>query len=354
MYAFKSPLALFGPLTPDAAATLVTAAADITLIIDRFGIVRDLAISSEHLVQDLQGSEYWLGKRWADLVSPDSVHKVDALLHGKTDEAPPHWRHLNHPSRNGGYVPILYSLVPMAETGLIVAFGRDLSDISDLQQRLVDTQQSMERDYAQLRHIETRSRVLFEMTSDAVLVADAASLKLIEANPAARELFGDSWRRSLPCSLCDAFSQNSQERLQTMLARVRMAGRAEAIDITLAEPQRDVSVSGAMFRQDNASMLLIRLSPIAPPPPQPPKPTALPKELSSSVEQLTERIGHVALKELVREATDVIEKLCIEAALERTGDNRASAAELLGLSRQSLYVKLHRYGLGHLAEAPPT
>ena len=101
-------------------------------------------------------------------------------------------------------------------------------------------------------------------------------------------------------------------------------------------------------------MLLIRLSPIAPPPPQPPKPTALPKELSSSVEQLTERIGHVALKELVREATDVIEKLCIEAALERTGDNRASAAELLGLSRQSLYVKLHRYGLGHLAEAPPT
>lgn len=31
-----------------------------------------------------------------------------------------------------------------------------------------------------------------------------------------------------------------------------------------------------------------------------------------------------------------------------TGDNRASAAELLGLSRQSLYVKLRRYGLGAL------
>jgi DNA-binding protein Fis len=28
-----------------------------------------------------------------------------------------------------------------------------------------------------------------------------------------------------------------------------------------------------------------------------------------------------------------------------TGDNRASAAEMLGLSRQSLYVKLRRYGL---------
>jgi transcriptional regulator PpsR len=67
-----------------------------------------------------------------------------------------------------------------------------------------------------------------------------------------------------------------------------------------------------------------------------------------SVEQLTQLIGRVPLKDLVREATDVIERLCIEAALQLTGDNRASAAEMLGLSRQSLYVKLRRYGLGDL------
>jgi DNA-binding NtrC family response regulator len=41
----------------------------------------------------------------------------------------------------------------------------------------------------------------------------------------------------------------------------------------------------------------------------------------------------------------MIEKLCIEAALDLTDDNRASAAEMLGLSRQSLYVKLRRYGM---------
>ena len=37
-----------------------------------------------------------------------------------------------------------------------------------------------------------------------------------------------------------------------------------------------------------------------------------------------------APKNLVRETTDLIERLCIEAALEMTGDNRASAAEMLG------------------------
>lgn len=74
-------------------------------------------------------------------------------------------------------------------------------------------------------------------------------------------------------------------------------------------------------------------------------------DLPRSVEQLTELVGRVSLKELVREATDVIERLCIESALRLTRDNRASAAEMLGLSRQSLYSKMHRYGLGDLSQA---
>jgi transcriptional regulator PpsR len=59
----------------------------------------------------------------------------------------------------------------------------------------------------------------------------------------------------------------------------------------------------------------------------------------------SELIGRVPLKELIREAVDVIEKMCIEAALRQTENNRASAADLLGLSRQSLYIKLRRHGL---------
>jgi transcriptional regulator PpsR len=56
-------------------------------------------------------------------------------------------------------------------------------------------------------------------------------------------------------------------------------------------------------------------------------------------------VGKVPLKDLMRESLDVIEKICIEAALDQTNNNRAYAAEILGLSRQSLYIKLRRYGL---------
>lgn len=69
-------------------------------------------------------------------------------------------------------------------------------------------------------------------------------------------------------------------------------------------------------------------------------------KLPSSIEQVTQRVGRVPLKDLVRESTDLIEALCIETALEVTQDNRASAAELLGLSRQSLYAKLRRFNIG--------
>ena len=74
------------------------------------------------------------------------------------------------------------------------------------------------------------------------------------------------------------------------------------------------------------------------------------RELPRTVEQFADLVGRVPLRTLVRETTDLIERLCIEAALDLTRDNRASAAEMLGLSRQGLYAKLRRYGLGDLDE----
>ncbi len=60
---------------------------------------------------------------------------------------------------------------------------------------------------------------------------------------------------------------------------------------------------------------------------------------------LIELIGSRPLKDIVAKTTDVVEKMCIETAVEMTSNNRVAAAEMLGLSRQSLYVKLRKYGL---------
>lgn len=64
-----------------------------------------------------------------------------------------------------------------------------------------------------------------------------------------------------------------------------------------------------------------------------------------SAEQLQELVGRMSLKEIVQETADLIERLCIEVALDLSSNNRAAAAQILGLSRQSLYTKLRRHGL---------
>lgn len=65
----------------------------------------------------------------------------------------------------------------------------------------------------------------------------------------------------------------------------------------------------------------------------------------SSSHNVVELVGSAPLKEIVAETSEVIERMCIETAVELTRNNRAAAAEMLGLSRQSLYVKLRKYGL---------
>lgn len=64
-----------------------------------------------------------------------------------------------------------------------------------------------------------------------------------------------------------------------------------------------------------------------------------------NVKSVMELVGSATLKEIVAETTDVVERMCIETAIELTSNNRVAAAEMLGLSRQSLYVKLRKYSL---------
>jgi transcriptional regulator PpsR len=66
------------------------------------------------------------------------------------------------------------------------------------------------------------------------------------------------------------------------------------------------------------------------------------EEGSRSVMEL---VGSSTLKEIVAETTDVVEKMCIQTAVTLARNNRVAAAEMLGLSRQSLYVKLRKFGL---------
>ena len=64
-----------------------------------------------------------------------------------------------------------------------------------------------------------------------------------------------------------------------------------------------------------------------------------------TMQSVKELVGQATLKDIVAETTNVVEKMCIEMAVALTMNNRVAAAEILGLSRQSLYVKLRKFDL---------
>lgn len=66
---------------------------------------------------------------------------------------------------------------------------------------------------------------------------------------------------------------------------------------------------------------------------------------NEGLRNVMQMVGYSTLRDIVNETTEIIEKMCIQTALELTGNNRVAAAELLSLSRQSLYVKLRKFGL---------
>jgi transcriptional regulator PpsR len=474
--AVSPPLRSLGDLDAESASMLVAAAADIVFIIDPAGIVRDATCQTENLAAELAAEPGWLGRPWRDLVTPDSRDKVDQLL-AAAAPGPPKWRHVNLIGRAGTDVPIMCAAVRVGAAGRTIVFGRDLRPVSVLQQRLVSTQQSLERDYLRYRNVETRYRLLLQTAADAVVILEARSGEVVEANAAARRLLGLRAGASAGGKLRDAFAADSAAEVEAMLADVRRSGRPGEVPATLKGAATAGSAAGrlrvhaSLFREEQAAFLLVRITlPVADPAgerlskdrsallgivehvpdaivvsdraghviaanaafldlaqlasAEQARGEALDRwvgrpgidlsvlvghlqrhgsirlfattmrgqhgapadvEISAvavgdgeerqlgfvirdvgrrigvseatpllrplSMHQVTALIGRVPLRELVRESSDVIERLCIEAALELTGDNRASAAQMLGLSRQSLYVKMRRHGLGDLTEA---
>jgi transcriptional regulator PpsR len=461
---FRDPAKMLGDVDMSVTIGVLAAAGDVTFLIDPDGVIRDVALGSSAVPE--ARVDDWVNQRWVDIVTTDSRVKIEEMLSEAASNGAMRWRQINH-GTGVGDLPMRYLAMSAGKSGGVIAIGRDMRAEANLQQRLLQAQQSMERDYVRLRQAEARYRMLFDLSSEAVFIVDSVSRQIMDANPAANHLVGvttgDLSGRSLPT----LFEIGSRDTAVALLGSVAAAEQSEPVAVKLVDGSERM-LSASLFRQDRGSCFLVRLmtreqgsaaveqesrrlfevldrlpdafvvtndemmiiaenaafldlaqlarkeqsrgqplgrflgrqgidlnllvtqlrehgsvrnfstivrgaydtqdevevSAVAVDDAGQPcfgfsirnvgrRLSDLPvvgRELPRSVEQLTELVGRVSLKEIVRESTDLIERLCIEAALTHTADNRASAAEILGLSRQSLYSKLHRHGIGNLGD----
>lgn len=454
-HSFAFPERSPGPLDAATASALASSAGELVLVLDPEGIILDVSAGKrDHMrVRD------WIGRKWIDTVTAESRGKVEEMLAPGSARGQI-WRQVNHLLADHS-LPIRYRLLPLGMGGYL-AIGRDMRAAATMQQRLLQVQQSLERDHMRLRQAESRYRMLFDRSAEPMIVAEAASGRVREINQAAVALTGE---RAASRPISSFFAGEDRDRVIAFLGAVSAGAPIAPMRVRLSHDDREVALSANAFRRDGGSFHLIRLNDIAEQVAHADANRALAglvermpdafiiadadlaivganaafielahaasfeqirgkpldqflgrrgidldlilgqlrehssvrnvstilfgtdggqeevevsavrtdsageefgfciravgrrlrdlppaeRDLPRSVEQLTDLVGRMPLKNIVRESTDLIERLCIEAALAYTSDNRASAAEILGLSRQSLYSKLHRHGLGNLA-----
>ena len=185
---------------------------------------------------------------------------------------------------------------------------------------------------------------LFTSTSDAIvltdtkgvirdaneaflIMADAAQLRDVKDESLAEFLVRGSIDLRL---ILEAGSR--KDRLRSYNAQFKsVVGTRANIDISAARlhPQGGDLGFGMIIREISAA-------------PNPEPEAAVSDDAMRNVMDL---VGTASLKELVSATSDVVEKMCMETAIQLTGNNRMAAAEMLGLSRQSFYVKLRKHGL---------
>src|SRR5271165_98629 len=158
---------------------------DVTLLLDMDGVIREANFSSS---MPEAGAAAWLGRPWVDtVVGGDKVRRMidDAVKSGVSA-----FRQITQRFPSGLELPMEYTTLLLGGRAGLMAIGKNLQAVAELQSRLIDAQQTMERDYWKLREVETRYRLLFETSNEAVVLVRESNLRILEANPAALEALG--------------------------------------------------------------------------------------------------------------------------------------------------------------------
>ncbi|WP_270933262.1 transcriptional regulator PpsR [Falsiroseomonas oryzae] len=430
---------------------------DVTLVLDWDGIIRDASVASSIAKEGLEG---WVGRHWTETVGDLAGDQVRRMVEDARDRGVSAFLQVTQRFPSGLELPIEYTTVRLGGQAGLIAVGKSLQAVQELQTRLVAAQQAREQDYWKLREIEMRSRLLFDASSEAVLVISAADLRIIEANPAAiRELgLAPGW------DFAQEVAPRDRNAFRELLARAREHGRTPGVLLHLGAGGTPWLLRVSLMAREPEPVFLIQLAPATPEPGRglpravPPRtdelleglpdafvvadadgrvrranrafldlvqcatealvlgeplgrwlatpgkdaavllrtlrehgevrlfPTVLTgmlgteaeveisgtasssggplamgllirdigrraraedgsDELRAAIGEVLREMGRLPLPVLVRNTSAVVERACIEQALREAGGNRTAAADALGLSRQSLYAKLERYGL---------
>jgi transcriptional regulator PpsR len=329
--------------------SLATTRPDVTLLLDRDGVIREVTLCEAAVGEEIQP---WLGRPWAETLSSLAADQVRRFLDDATQAGVCAFGPVTQTFPSGLELPMEYTAVRLGRRGSLLAVGKSAQAVVTLRSRLLAAQRGREQDYWRLREVETRYRLLFDATNDAVVLLEAETLRIADANPAALRAFGAGKGHELLADL----PPNDRAAVLGLLQRARDTGRVPGILVHIGPAAGAWTLRASHIQTGLGAGFLLQFARVGA------EAAGLDSNPLLAADAYAERlaclpavarIGAVPLNALVQEATEAVERQCIVSALERCAGNRSATAALLGLSRQSLYVKLSRYGLHRAGETDP-
>jgi len=452
--------------------SIAPAQPDVTLLLDLDGVIRNATLAGAISAEGVNG---WLGRPWRETVTDRGGDKIRRMLEDAKAGGVSAFRQVTQRFPSGLELPVEYTTLMLGGRAGLMAIGKNLHAVAELQSRLIAAQQAMERDHWKMREIETRYRLLFEASSEAVVLVRPSNYRIVEANPAALQALGPSPRHNQGIDDRDFLQEVAaaeRDSFRAMLARAKEQGKAPGMLLHLGKSGSPWMVRAVPTTAEGGPLLLLQLAPVeggrlVSPPNRDPivanglfdgvpdgfvildeegvicqankafldllqvtspesvvgesasrwlwrpgadlavllsnlkrhnvvrlfattihgemgaetdveisiagtsdgaprrlcmvvrdvgrrlQPALDERRLASALAPVSEQLGKVPLRRAVDDAVGVVERQHISAAIEAAGGNRTVAAEILGLSRQSLYAKLRRYGLEQRSAKAP-
>lgn len=226
---------------------------DVKLSLDRAGVIQSAVLSN---MLASEGFDAWVGRPWADTVVEGGNEPVRRMLADAQSAGVSSFCQVRQRFPSGLELTVEYTTVKLGDDAGLIAIGRNLEAVAELRARLLAAQSAMERDYWKLREVETRYRLLFDASTQPVLLVRLDDTRIVEANPVAiRSLGVASGRELLPEILA-----SQREAFRAMLLRVRDQGKSPGIVLQLGPDRQPWLIRASLIIADQEPLFVLQLS----------------------------------------------------------------------------------------------
>ncbi len=234
---------------------------DVTLMIDTEGVIRKITVSE---ALSAQGAQSLIGRRWAETVGAVSHDDVRLMIENALKKGVNGFRQVVQQFSDGVEMPIEYTAVSLGANSGLIAVGKSLQAVTELQSQLIAAQRAIEQDYWKFREIESRYRLLFEQSNEPVILVRGRNLRISEANVAAVRLlgFGATPPESIiGRELLPEIAGRDHKALRNIIDQASATGHAPAVLVHLVRHGTAILVRISQVAADAGQAFMIRLAP---------------------------------------------------------------------------------------------